>query len=276
MSYRPQAADLFSAPAARAGEPERRRSVTRADEIDGEDKRHSLADVIRQCYDRERSRHESFVTGKHIIYKSPSVYSGRSPLHLGGADGPVVKKGRPDIWSELGEWFEQRQIDPIHYIQIQFESMDLGRIPEPAQLMSVRCLDRWDKAKEHVRSSLMSLLLSEKAIARREITLALNNGRTEADAYVMVLRNLMLSLSPLFRYCLAASCRTPRIDEVAADMFPDAVCSYMRWPAEYQETWGDFLPAGFPERAREAYHMIVAGTGAADETEEEEEGISDE
>ena len=74
-----------------------------------------------------------------------------------------------------------------------------------------------------------------------------------SHATAVVIYDLRLSLSPLFRYCLAISMKHSKFKIIARNFLISAALQYMRAKEEYDEIWGDAIPVSFKKAAPGIY-----------------------
>jgi hypothetical protein len=174
---------------------------------------------------------------------------------------PSRRWGRPDdpesVWVELARFALEDQIDGPDYIRRAFQATTGNEAPRADQLKS-------DYVKTQYRRG------SIQRIERRRLRIAFKSQRDLFHSSVSsislmypkwdnpkvwryVLLDSQLSLTPLFRYCLA---RAERFKSLSLRYRGAAAVQYSRNPDDYGVVWGDWIPEKFrvkaPQLAREA------------------------
>lgn len=211
----------------------------------------ALAARVKDCYIRERSRWESIKVGSPVAYHPPNDYDGAEPLLLGGE--VVMKPGRKSEWLKLADWCERHKIDPETYVTVVFTNLRITRkrAPEPNQITKGFYLDLWDdnipKLSERIRVELVTQTsIAEGRWARIRLSY---EDVTSLEAWAEVLCDVNLSLSPLFRYCIAKRIGGKRFNKIARRFEVQAMLGFMRFRAWYEKHWAAILPTGFGDEA---------------------------
>jgi hypothetical protein len=214
--------------------------------------------MVRVAYIQERGRWESLKSRKPITYKPPRRYDGVRPVTI---DGEVtLENGQVSVWAKIITWCEARTIPPTEYIRVCFANLPMiSCAPEPIQLLGEKYLQIWNDTWEGMPIKLQEELTSQHQIARTNMIVQQRvYGETPEDAQLLVLTDSSLELSPLFRYCIAASINTKPLRRVATTFRAEAVLQYECYPTLYAAAWRDILPKGFAELSKTAYPAVIA------------------
>jgi hypothetical protein len=190
-----------------------------------------LARQICLCYRRERTRFDTLKNGG----ASPAKSTGSARF------GP---KPQDDVWVQLVRFCRSRRIDPLAYIEWHFDNALLGSLREPKRLMDRKLAADFLADEEQERPEIEIAFRVQQQTARVHILLAQQGGkRTAGDAWASVLLDETLSLSALYRYCLAHSIGGDRFDRIAGLYEDEAIRQYRRNRSDYDVTWGQWVPA---------------------------------
>lgn len=218
----------------------------------------ALAETIEETYKLRRSEYESRKAGMALSYTAPKSYGGRHGVMLEG--GLELQKPKESIWFDLAKKFLELRIDPIAYIALQFTHGALNRrAPEPAQLLTDKCLGYW-RAQQSRRAQDARTLYS---IQRREVESAvfeLTQLKPELgaiEALVAVISAPTTKVSALFRYMLALeqwrATRRSEFRSLMRNLFKAAAIQYLQNEDGYREVWN--LSEKFQEGARREYKI---------------------
>ncbi len=244
-------------------QPNRRRCQHSHEEYDRRDEpaqETAVGLLVRRAYERERCAYDSLLQNKYVPYKAPKYYQGAATIRMNGPDGPVVQKARSSVWTTLAAYFLTHRIDPDLFMRAQFSpaALKLDRPPEPNELLSSNRLALYHDTVQSMERTIAVSLTSQRSKATVEIAFAEAAGKTPLDAYMWVLTNDGIELSPLFRYCLARSLTGVQFQDVARHYLPAAVLQYIYFAAAYEQHWGAYLPPGFARVAEQLYARAQA------------------
>lgn len=167
------------------------------------------------------------------------------------------KPDRPNMWEQVAAKLLAQGIDPAGYIEALHDAI-VSRFPQPPQLpelLSPKLMAMYQAYRRHLPARVSQRLRSDVGTARSQVVRHnAAGGYSMEDATWFTLTNGLLSISPLFRYCLAMGESNPRFHRLAVQRFEQAaVLQYMRSPDEYDRIWADILPPDFRRRARRNY-----------------------
>lgn len=195
----------------------------------------TVAAQVREVYCQCRNRW-------HLEHERKATAWGSKPIprYDGGEDG----NGRTyaNVWRQVAQFVLLHGLDPRRFVRAQFAIRDSKPV-EPTHLTGPRALDVYDAEAERSRGDIARLF----DFQRQQVLLEFNKlkpcrsryGWADADVYRAVLGNALVSLSALFRFCLAESLGlTDLVDRFAED----AIVQYMADRAEYDEVWGRWVP----------------------------------
>lgn len=245
---------------AHTGFPTDKKVVPRQ-EVKAPDVDTALLQYVRACYTIERSRWESLKEGKQVNYTPPQRYDGMRAVTV--ENELELEPARSSVWQKVIDWCGSREIDPAEYIRICFTHLPMiNTAPEPQQLLGAKYESRWHETWEHMEEQLALDLKLQKQIARTNIIVQQTvSGETPEDAQLLVITDGDLSLSPLFRYCLATSINTKKMREVATIFQAEAVLQFECYRRLYKRLWKEILPEGFSKMSRRLYPHALATMG---------------
>lgn len=193
----------------------------------------------------------------------------RSEAELVGAVAP--RNTEEQLWIRNARYAISHDIDPVMFVRMQFFGLEPGVPPcAPAQLASSLALRRYraglKAATQEIGDSLqIQNSAFSTACIRVGAMLQQQPPRTET-VWQLVLRDLKVQVSAIFRYCVAVSVAgAPKTQDKAAfshiaDMFlTPAAVQYALAPTIYDETWKQLLPPGFSELAGRVYGQMTDG-----------------
>lgn len=218
-----------------------------------------LAQTVRAAYGLTRSLYETAKAGSPVVYKIPKRYDGKPPTETD--DGVCIDRGYPPVWSNLAKRFFELAVDPEAYISVQFDGRDIShRPPEPNQLFSNQCLQRWEKAKHTKAAEIKTLLDVNRQTFEQSVKYLEQQGVDKLAAVIKTLTSFDLSLSYLFRYCYAyraykATTLLP-FKEIAKAFKHKAAVQFHFFKNEYLKHWAELLPDAFVENAPELYKQF--------------------
>lgn len=209
-----------------------------------------LAAAVKAAYVRERTVLQTLSAGTESRYRPPKRYDGLPEVT--DDDGNVIEKAVPSAWYKLARFFRDNQLEPDEFVRAVFSDRAFDtRPPEPSQLRSARAWASWEAYLASNRACLQAEFVTQKAIARGKVSYHQTySGLDYEGSHIYVVLDPDLALSPLFRYCLAATLGGVRLER-AAKRFEAAAClQYSRYPKVYREVWGEFIPKGFAGLSR--------------------------
>ena len=233
--------------------PRRRKMATASADVSEQEKR--LWQDVRAAYISERRSYETGITGKVSNWSPPRSYGGCEAVTTD--DGDELEPARESIWASLVRFLCSRKIDPVAYVQYIFQNIAWTvRAPEPNNLKSEKMLQLWHDGAEDRSRYVIQSLPTQRAVALGEFSYWKLGKLSDVDAYVCTLTHNGLSLSPLFRYCLARQL-IPSDPEafkpIAKQYLIDAVRQFFSDSEAYTRYWVGVLPEGFIEKAKRVY-----------------------
>lgn len=231
------------------GKPRRRKSQVTFDAMEDKCFGYSPAEVklsrvVRAVYVRARSMLESRLRAVTFEYRPPRSYD------LGS--GSVERKPQPPVWLKLSRWLLEQRLEPFNYISFCV-SASLARPPEPADLLRPATLERFQAYRRMQKDSIRQALKHEHVAFRDAVADARRDGASTYDTWGDVLTDETVSLSPLFRYCLAYSIGGVGFTRIASYYHTAALTQFAQYPAAYARYWHKLLPDGFAKTARREY-----------------------
>lgn len=221
--------------------PPRRASEQIAERLEME----RLARAVRTAYILERSEYETLRAGQW------TSWSPKREADLFNERGKKVCSGLNSVWEKVAQICRELQAHPASYVRVQFEAWnDPRRAPPPAFLVSRRAQDIYLEAMPRKLAELNRALQAQKEVAIQQIRCLRRAGVESADeAAAIVIGDLTLPLSPLFRYCFAASLGSKQGESLCRRLRASAVAQYLRFADLYDQTWSQVLPASFRKEA---------------------------
>ncbi len=209
-----------------------------------------LGQLIRSAYIRCRSIFESRARAVRFEYKPAAVYDK-------GAPGSVETACRLPIWPKIANWCLANNIEPVSYITWRFVQVEFSRPPEPPQLISTDKLTLFRqnrrKSKSVVRTSLKREYEYFSNAVDYEIYVL---GRPKTEAWLQVLTDGTVSISPLFRHATAMSVGGAEFTVVAKQYLASAVAQFMQYPHAYRRYW-TILSTKFVKSVKRNYVRLV-------------------
>ncbi len=209
-----------------------------------------LSRVVRAVYVRCRSLAESMRRAVKFDYRPPRSYDQGS----GGGE----RKVQAPVWLRLARWLVGHKLEPLRYVHYHLLQPDLERMPEPADLMSATARERFLAQRRQRLGDVRRALPAERTAFFEAVSLAeLMTGKQGTEIWGDVLTDDTVSLSPLFRYCLAKSVGGVSFERIAAYYRSSALAQFSQYPAAYARYWEAVLPAGFARSARRDYLRAI-------------------
>ena len=237
-----------------------------------------MAALIRSTYISARSAWECLRRGTTVPYVYPRGYD--KPTRPPMVDGVAVEGGvvKPPIWMRLAREFAKRSLDPEEYLHRMFERSVKSHPPDPTQLFDKKFLEEYAKVQGNEAEEVDNSLAIQKHIAATNVSYWQQAGMDFVQSHSYVLSNTNLDLSALFRLCVAYSLIEK--DDVFASIVKEfkwqAAIQFQTSRAEYESSWGAFIPAEFVSRSRRLYEKAVQRDdvtgGDWDAEEDDEEG----
>lgn len=203
---------------------------------------------------------EKFIT--HLAARCRAAYINERTLHTARTnpnpaayhpgprwDGGVDKRGaeHKPIWPKLAKFMIKNGLTPETCVRMRFafRGETSGKAVLPNQIALEKYVDRYrgDSHNNGRTQQELQSLASETSCFQTHTQLTIEDeGKTAEDAWRSVLSDETLSLSPLFRHCVAAN---ESLDNIAKYYHAQAVTQYLCAPTEYNEVWGKLIPDDF-------------------------------
>ena len=188
-------------------------------------------------------------------------------------DGGVDSRGRQhkNVWPKIARFMFQHQLDASACMSLRFElAAGLKSAPLPDHIPSLRYLDDYKAVSQLDTTELRYILRAEKELATVEIAEAAQFELVGIPGWIFVLGNSELSLSPLFRYCLASS---EELTDLLDRYRTSAILQYASSMDNYDAAWAEWIPAKFRKQVRYAVANTV--TYRKDTANGQEEGTAE-
>jgi hypothetical protein len=194
-----------------------------------------LAEKVRIAYCAERDRWEKERHG------NPTGWGRKHHARWDGGQGGDGTRYE-SIWLKIAQQVVRCRLDATRFVRAQFQ-IRRADVPLPNALLGENALAIYYAQRQQGCSELVQLFAYQKdryALAMYEA------ARSERIASLgqkhllkVVLTNLMLECSALFRYCIA---KREGLQEVV-DMFrQEALEQYLGQPDDYDNVWGEWIP----------------------------------
>jgi hypothetical protein len=170
------------------------------------------------------------------------------PRRLAVDDGLEPPPGRRDVetpvWIALARFIEEHRLNPLAFIRAQYSSYDAEAPIATNKFMSEGALKNYRKfLEEGIKRCALELSL-QKQVLEMELYSKKMTGYGD-NALAAVLADISVSLSALFRYCVACA---SGLREQAEDFETAAGLQYLEEPYSYDVSWGPVLPIFLPGR----------------------------
>lgn len=200
-----------------------------------EDER-AIADVaerLRAAYTRERQQWMSARKG----------YQTREDLN------PRWEK----CWNKAAEFVINHSCDPDIFVHAQFQR---ARLVRPNQLYAAKALQNYTEYVAEYDYVIADRFQAEANTFRAKLFeyQPFLTGRSEHAQWRFILNDTTVTLSPLFRYCLAVDCG---FDALITEYQSAALYQYLGNHAAYDEHWGNKIPPRL--RALAEQHLTTKG-----------------
>lgn len=172
------------------------------------------------------------------------------PSYWDGGDGSDVANGRrrSNAWIALAQFCLEHDLEPLPFIQINFEGCLSNRLPTPWQLRTAKAVQRYRERMGDMVSRLRTQLANDLLSIRSE---AMPLQQTLQWTYERSLRYALFNVttvfaSPLTRFCLAAE---HQFWDIVAHFHDQALVQYVFLRPSYDEAWGLVIPGTLREEA---------------------------
>jgi hypothetical protein len=171
-------------------------------------------------------------------------------------DNPEISS-RESTWERMAAKLSTLEVDPVDLVRRLFDDLEPSARPIlPNQLASSSALSRYGRLVAEAAPDIEMALRSQTEVLITAFR-CFDGGETEQDAWVGVLLDESLSLSALFRYCLALQCADGYRD-LSTNRF-QRVADHYEWPANeqyrknkdaYDRAWVIILPPSLRNESR--------------------------
>lgn len=162
-------------------------------------------------------------------------------------------------WKAIVQFALKHRVDPIELVRAVFEMCESNLPPLPNQVMSLRALEDLKRARElsledlKLRYAGYTCEAKQKFLFWREY----RAGRPDIEVWKEVACSPELSLSPLFRFCLAQGLGLAQVAELWRKR---ALLMYIRAPDAYDKVLGEALPKDFQEESEQLRKLVCRDT----------------
>jgi hypothetical protein len=225
---------------------------------------HDVALTLKQSYEVERKNHSvNQRIGDHRPF-SFKVSSVEETWAKANNDNVEAFKSDSDkeFWLGLARKVLAKRLDPRMFIRRQFMLLERSSPPPPRKMLgSDRAFANYDACRTLSRENIAVAFQSQKDTARNEIILAQDEDCDVIEASVETIWDFELSLSALFRYCLALQLfeqyKDQQFKDAADELHVVAALQYIEDPNAYDTVWGSkWLPVGFRSDAALVYKRV--------------------
>lgn len=202
-----------------------------------------LALKLSKVYQYERARYEGHG------YRLPAYW------RIDKANREACKRS---IWHRLAQRCQRRNIDPIRFVQwaLRMKRLLFDRAPEPTKLLEAALFYEYLRDLPNIPGRIHDQVESNTRSFNLELGFPIACGRSREEAAEYVLLHKGLSLTPLFRYCMALNLRVC-VDICTSEYESSALFQYQYCPEAYDECWGHVLPVSFHDRAVRLYDSLI-------------------
>ena len=173
-------------------------------------------------------------------------------------DGGKDSRGRQykPIWPKIARFMFEHRLDVSACLLLRFElATEKQYPPNPDDVATPRYLEDYKAVSQETVADLGFMLNAEKELCLVEISEANAsfsiNGK---PAWIMVLGNDDLALSPLFRYCLASS---EGLTDLVKKNEIEAILQYIVSTRGYDKAWAEWIPTKFKKQVKLALDRTV-------------------
>lgn len=214
------------------------------DDLEDETPLEDRAALVREAWIRAVREFKRQRTGLECFYKT-------KPIWDGGLDPHTRRFYKKPIWPRIVTEADELRLDPFLLIRVLFETTVGDRAPQPPDVIKMANIQKALRRETECPATIAAEVRSQSQIFRSALW---SRSRTTTDPNPntptrLVINDLSLSLSPLFRYAMALIAK--QYDQ--ADAWKDrAEFQYRQRPAVYAKYWAHLLPAHMtsPEPAR--------------------------
>jgi len=186
-----------------------------------------------------------------------------------GKPSPSVSR-RKRVWLRLAQLVLDRKYDPRMFIQAQFELWPPGRLmryelPQPEAFLRPEAEQNYVTARQALAREIAVSFRLQRECFETEVAFRRGwmNSDEEAWADVLNSSDADISLSALFRYCLATSLASDpavkdkaRFERIAQRFLPAAALQYVYAADDYDAVYREWIPANFRDLATRLYRQL--------------------
>lgn len=201
-----------------------------------------IEEIIRTVWAKEWKSYMHRVRGVEREFPSTAKWDG-------GTD--AMGRKHKSIWTKAAELCLRHSLDPRRYVTIMFTGREGGDPPFPNVLISSEGLKKFEAFKTGFPEDINRAFEIQQNAARQTIqNYCFSFSWSYEEAVVFTLFDCNVSLSALFRYCLADQELKATDNEwfkaklmsVKQRWAREAETAYLKWPDVYNEVWGEHIP----------------------------------
>lgn len=161
------------------------------------------------------------------------------------------KVDKSEAWREIVKFALRHRLHLERMIQTRFEIAAAKDCVPPQSIANTRYLTSYQAANGLACDDIHCALHTEKRVYHDYVVLtAKGYGYQGKELHSFALLNDDLRISPLFRYCLAAS---EGIEYVMRRYRQAAISQYLMLPSVYDQEWADWITDGLKKIAADFY-----------------------
>lgn len=199
------------------------------------------AEAIRTAWINGMRRLESRLLGRESTY----------------GDHGLGRWDRQQIWRQIAQRCAARRIPPLRLINFVLSRWTTPRLPSPSVLIRAEMLAAYESQPRPTASEFAVEFTIQQEAARLQIYRLrdYNMGLSERELYYYTLLDHSISMSALFRYCLAHQLE---MHDVVDRFFAAALDQYLDEHELYERVWGSLIPQSLKDTAREILRQTSA------------------
>jgi hypothetical protein len=192
----------------------------------------------------------------HLRVNGTDRYSGVNDNTIKGWDGGRDHRGvvHQSKWEAIVRFATKHRVDPVSLVNAVFDCA-IGRDPpKPNQIISAKALESLENARINMIADLKLRYAGYAEEAEQAFLFWRKNRRvSEEQVWREVIASSELSLTPIFRFCLASSLK---LDQAATFWRNEAIQEYVRAPDAYNKVLGNAVPSDFREESERLLRLL--------------------